>query len=127
MQISDRLREERERIGLTQTAMSKLGGVAFRTYCDYESGKSEPKASTLAKLGLSSVDILYVLTGTKTPSSIDISEDEAELVKIYRSAPLAIKAAALAALTAGSSASKTITVSGKGNRVAGRDFNENKK
>lgn len=73
------------------------------------------------------VDVLYVLTGRKTPNIGDISDDEIELIKIFRKAPLAIKAAALAALTAGSSASGTVAVSGQGNRIAGRDYNENKK
>lgn len=127
MQIGEYLRAERERLGLTQTAMSKAAGVAFRTYCDYEAGKSEPKASTLVALKEFGVDALYVLTGQRTPSAGDFSYDEIELVSLYRSAPLAVKAAVLAALTAGNSASSSINVSGQGNRVAGRDYNENKK
>lgn len=127
MQIGEYLRAERERLGLTQTAMSKAAGVAFRTYCDYEAGKSEPKASTLVALREFGVDALYVLTGQRTPSAGDFSHDEIELVSLYRSAPLAVKAAVLAALTAGNSASSSISVSGQGNRVAGRDYNENKK
>jgi len=39
---------------------------------------------------------------------------------------LAVKAAALAALTAGSLAPGTIRASGKGHRIAGRDYNETK-
>lgn len=127
MQIGDYLRAERERLGLTQTAMSKAAGVAFRTYCDYEAGKSEPKASTLVALGEFGVDALFVLTGRRTPSAGDFSSDEIELISLYRSAPLAVKAAVLAALTAGSSASNSVNVSGQRNRVAGRDYNENKK
>jgi hypothetical protein len=45
----------------------------------------------------------------------------------YTVARQAVKAAVLAALTAGNSASSSISVSGQGNRVAGRDYNENKK
>lgn len=127
MQIGEYLRAERERLGLTQTAMSKAAGVAFRTYCDYEAGKSEPKASTLVALREFGVDALYVLTGQRTPKVGNFSHDEIELVALYRSAPLAVKAAALAALTAGNSASNSINVSGQGNRVAGRDYSENKK
>ena len=45
MQISDRLRQERKRLGHNQTEMAKLCGVGFRSYCSYEAGKTEPKAS----------------------------------------------------------------------------------
>ncbi|EAN5160555.1 helix-turn-helix transcriptional regulator [Salmonella enterica] len=127
MQIFDRLRNERERLGLSQTAMSKVCNVAFRTYCDYEAGKSEPKASTLASLAEFGVDILFVLSGVKTPKIDGISEDEQEIVKMYREAPLAVKAAVLGALTAGISASGSVNVSGSGNRIAGRDYHEKKK
>lgn len=129
MQIGEYLRAERERLGLTQTAMSKAAGVAFRTYCDYEAGKSEPKASTLAALGEFGVDPLYVLTGKNTPKAGDFSGDEIELIMLYRAAPLAVKAAVLAALTAGSAANEgaSINATGSGNRIAGRDYNENKK
>ncbi|PVZ87930.1 transcriptional regulator [Serratia sp. S1B] len=129
MQIELYLREERERLGLTQTAMSRAAGVAFRTYCDYESGKSEPKASTLAELSAFGVDVLYVLTGRRTPDVGDISEEEIEVIKHYRIAPLAVKKAVSAALTAGSAPepSTVINVSGSGQRFAGRDYHENKK
>ncbi|EDU0501367.1 helix-turn-helix transcriptional regulator [Salmonella enterica] len=122
--IGQRLREERERLGFSQTAMSKVCGVAFRTYCDYEAGKSEPKASTLASLAEFGVDILFVLSGGKTPKIDGISEDEQEVVKMYREAPLTVKAAVLGALTAGRSAEGSVNISGNSNRVAARDYNE---
>lgn len=83
MHIGERLREERERMGLTQTATSKACGVAFRTYCDYEAGKSEPKASTLSALGDIGVDVLYVVTGHRLPL-VEISNEEQKLVENYR-------------------------------------------
>ena len=126
MQINDRLRLERKRLGLTQTEISKACGIAFRTYCGYEAGKSEPKASSLAELGHVGVNINYVIMGTIPPFS-GITEEEYELISLYRSVPFNVKAAALGALTAGSAASTSINVSGDGNRVAGRDFHENKK
>ncbi|MFZ4219735.1 helix-turn-helix domain-containing protein [Enterobacter ludwigii] len=83
MQIGERLREERERLGFTQSDFSKAGGVAFRTYCDYEAGKSEPKASTLSLLGGVGVDVLYVVTGQRTPL-VSINNEEQKLVENYR-------------------------------------------
>ncbi|UPT55492.1 helix-turn-helix domain-containing protein [Dickeya zeae] len=128
MKIYERLRAERKRLKMTQTAAAKLCGVSLHSISDYEAGRSEPKLSILESLSEHGFDALYILTGNRTPDVGDISSDELELIKIYRAAPLAVKAAALAALTAGSSASAgSINVTGSGQRVAGRDYHEGKK
>ena len=63
LQYNDRLSQERVRLGLTQTEMAKRGGVAFRTYCDYEAGKTEPKLGFLEAVGRQGADVLYIVTG----------------------------------------------------------------
>lgn len=123
--IGMRLREERERLGLSQPAMGEIGGVKKLTQLNYEKGERSPDAAYLSAISKFGVDVQFVVTGIRSAEALDA--DEQELLNLYRTAPLAIKAAALAALTAGNSASNSITVSGKGNRIAGRDFNENKK
>ncbi|KHT35061.1 helix-turn-helix domain-containing protein [Pectobacterium carotovorum] len=127
--IGGRLREERETIGKSQSAIAEELGTTTRTWGKYERGETAPDGATLAFLSENyGMDTLYILTGKRTPDLGDISNDELELVKIYRAAPLAIKAAALAALTAGSSATAgSINVTGSGQRVAGRDYHEGKK
>lgn len=82
MQIHTRLVEERERLGLTQTEMAKRGGVAFRTYCDYESGKSEPRASFFADASVHGLDVQYVVTGKR--STIAMRPDEELVLSGYR-------------------------------------------
>lgn len=104
MQINDRLAAERDRLRLTQTEMAKRLGVAFRTYCDYESGKSQPKAGTLVAARDIGVDVLFVLTGEVGSSTL--SADEADLVRRYREATDAVKAAALGALIGGAAPAK---------------------
>lgn len=83
MQIGDRLREERDKLGLTQTEMAKACGVAFRTYCDYEASKTEPKASLLARLNEMGVDVMYILSGCRIPQD-NISIEEKKLIENYR-------------------------------------------
>ncbi|QUG76353.1 XRE family transcriptional regulator [Erwinia sp. E602] len=125
--IGIRLREERERLGFSQVAMGDLGGVRKQTQLKYEKGDNSPDATYLAMLSKFGLDVLYVVTGIR--SAEGLKTDEQELLGCYRVAPLAVKAAALAALTAGSSVteSRAINVSGgSGNRIAGRDYNENK-
>ncbi|EEZ6655757.1 helix-turn-helix domain-containing protein [Escherichia coli] len=125
--IGDRLKEVRERMGLNQTDFAKLANHGRSVQAGYEQGKNIPGGAYLAALAAAGVDILYVLTGQKTPDIKGISDEELELVKIYRAAPLAVKAAALGALTAGSAKSDKLNVTGDGNRIAGRDYHEGKK
>ncbi|WP_084404104.1 helix-turn-helix domain-containing protein [Marinobacterium litorale] len=57
-----------------------------------------------------------------------LHRDEQELLALFRTASLQVKAAVLGALTAGSTADTrgdtSISVKGKGNRVAGKDYYE---
>lgn len=124
--IGERLRDERKKLQLSQAEFAKLVGFSRNAQAIYERDESLPGTAYLLRLSEVGLDVRYVLTGYRTPDVGDISNDELELIKLYRQAPIAVKAAALAALTAGSSASNAINVSGKGNRVAGRDYNEKK-
>ncbi|KMK28953.1 transcriptional regulator [Pluralibacter gergoviae] len=123
--IGVRLREERERLGLSQVAMGEIAGIRKQTQLKYEKGDSSPDATYLAALSKFGLDVLYVVLGIRSAAAL--TEDEEQLLASYRVAPLAIKAAAVAALTAGTASADSISVSGHGNRVAGRDYNENKK
>jgi transcriptional regulator with XRE-family HTH domain len=69
--MKNRLIEERKRLGLNQDKMAEKGGVAKRTYCDYESGVSEPKASFFSAIAAEGVDVQYILTGTRKRVDID--------------------------------------------------------
>lgn len=120
-----RLREERERLGLSQAALGEIGGVKKLTQLNYEKGERSPDSAYLSAIAKFGADIQYIVTGIRSAESL--SPDEKELIILFRQAPLAVKAAALAALNAGNAASDSITVSGSGNRVAGRDYNENNK
>lgn len=125
--IGRRLREEREKIGMTQDDMASIFEVSTKTWGKYERGVTTPDAVMLNLLGgRCGVDVYYILSGSRAHGIPNATEDEIELIKIYRSAPLAVKAAALAALTAGSLSLGTIRASGKGHRIAGRDYNETK-
>ncbi|UUE08578.1 helix-turn-helix transcriptional regulator [Dickeya zeae] len=113
---------------MTQAQVAELTGVHKNSQGNYENNTKFPDSKYLATLSDSGFDILYIVAGSRTPDVGDISSDELELIKIYRAAPLAVKAAALAALMAGSSASTgSINVTGSGQRVAGRDYHEGKK
>ncbi|MWP48838.1 MULTISPECIES: helix-turn-helix domain-containing protein [unclassified Gilliamella] len=107
--IGLRLKEERERMGLSQVAMGEIANVKKLTQLNYEKGERFPDAlylSTLANFGL---DVQYVVTGIRTTSNLSV--DEQDLIDKFRTAPLAIKAAALGALTAGTAQQAGVNIS----------------
>ncbi|WP_041769426.1 helix-turn-helix domain-containing protein [Ectopseudomonas mendocina] len=86
--IGERLREERERLGLNQGAFGELGGVKANAQGNYEKGDRFPDAAYLAAVAEQGVDVLYVVTGQRTPKlSNSLSSDESELVEHYRQLP----------------------------------------
>ncbi|MBQ1782907.1 MAG: helix-turn-helix transcriptional regulator [Gammaproteobacteria bacterium] len=72
--IGARLREERERLGKSQTdfaAIAEAAGVPGATRQSqslYEKGKRMPDAGYLAAVAAVGVDVLYVLTGSRSVS-----------------------------------------------------------
>ncbi|QLO43201.1 helix-turn-helix transcriptional regulator [Citrobacter freundii] len=119
----ERLKEERLRLGLSQAALGEIGGVRKQAQLNYEKGERNPDSAYLSAIAKFGADIQFIVTGIRSAESL--SPDEKELINLFRQAPLAVKAAALAALNAGNAATDSINVSGSGNRVAGRDYNEN--
>lgn len=66
MDIGIRLREERERLGMTQESFGQAGGVLKRALIRYEKGERAPDATFLAALAAAGADVLYVLTGERS-------------------------------------------------------------
>jgi transcriptional regulator with XRE-family HTH domain len=66
MSTHERLREERERLGLSQTEFGQIGGVKKVAQINYEKGVRQPDAAYLAAIAAAGVDVLYVLTGQRS-------------------------------------------------------------
>jgi transcriptional regulator with XRE-family HTH domain len=81
MTIGERLKEERSRLGLSQTDLGAAGGVGKTTQINYEKGTGTPDAKYLAAVEELGVDVLYVVTGRRVPVSNElIAIDELEMV-----------------------------------------------
>lgn len=63
--IGDRLREERERLKMTQPVFAEAAGARKRTLIDWEKGASSPTAVQLSALSTIGVDVTYVVTGSR--------------------------------------------------------------
>ena len=83
--IGCRLRKERERLRMSQRTFGEIGGVEANAQGKYENGDRAPKADYLAAVAAKGVDVLYVLTGTRTPMPIDnLSLIEEKILGSYR-------------------------------------------
>lgn len=63
MSIGERLKRERERLGLTIPAFAEIAGAKKNTVIDWQNDKSSPPAEKLAALCERGLDVSYVLTG----------------------------------------------------------------
>lgn len=61
--ISERLKAEREALGLSQQALADKTGIALRSQQNYEKGDRSPDSEYLAKLAALGANVLYILTG----------------------------------------------------------------
>lgn len=88
MGIGERLKEERERIGLSQTEFAAKAGASKNSQYNYEKGERSPDAAYLAAADEMGVDVLYVVTGQRTPKpSSSLNSDESDLIEHYRQLP----------------------------------------
>ncbi|WP_065760982.1 helix-turn-helix domain-containing protein [Pseudomonas defluvii] len=85
MGIGERLKEERERLGLSQTDFAALAGASKNSQYNYEKGERSPDANYLFAAAMQGVDVLYVITGERKPQLTDtVSAEEAEFLEVYR-------------------------------------------
>lgn len=99
MSIGERLRDERERLGFTQPAFAGLAETTKKSQIDYEKDLTQPKAGYLAAIAKVGADVQYIVTGQRSAQAL--TGDEEQLLTLFRAAPLAVKASALAGLAAG--------------------------
>lgn len=78
--ISSRIKEERLRLGMSQTAFAAIAGVTKSAQIKWESGTSSaPTAPALAAYAEAGADVFYIVTGKRLPDRPDI---EVQLGKV---------------------------------------------
>ena len=89
MGISERLQEERKRLGFNQADFAALAGATRKTLFNWESGAASPNAATLAVWADAGLDVLYVVTGqragaaTAAPVAAVLTPRQAALLDNY--------------------------------------------
>jgi len=66
--IGLRIKEERERLALTQQGLADAIEIAKRTLIDWEKGRTSPNAVQLSALSALGIDVLYIVTGMRNAS-----------------------------------------------------------
>ncbi|WP_183781344.1 helix-turn-helix domain-containing protein [Pseudomonas sp. JAI115] len=85
MNIGERLRQERVRLGTNQAEFATLAGVAKTSQFNYEKGERSPDSAYLAAVAERGVDVLYVVTGERTPTPLEsVTPEEDRLIGFYR-------------------------------------------
>lgn len=100
MTSGDRLKEERERLGLSQTSLGEACGVTKKSQINYEKGERSPDALYLSAFHRAGGDVMYVLTGDRTAPAL-LPPDETLLLNRYRASPRDLRDAALRVLLGG--------------------------
>ena len=109
----ERLREVRKAMGLSQVEFAALAGVTAASQVNYEKGTRNPDTSYLAALAGHGVDVLYLVTGRRTPRDPGtLSEAEAALLARYRSGSPALRGYLQELGQAPASGSNAVTIGG---------------
>ncbi|MDR0703046.1 MAG: helix-turn-helix domain-containing protein [Azoarcus sp.] len=86
MTIGERLREERERLRLSQVSFAELAGTTKQTLFSWETGRTSPGADQLAIMASAGVDVLYVITGARH-NNVATTPDELSYLRACRALP----------------------------------------
>ena len=67
--ISERLKTERENLGLSQQALADRLSISLRSQQNYEKGDRSPDSAYLAAIATAGADVLYILTGERSAAA----------------------------------------------------------
>lgn len=84
--IGTRLREERERLSLSQVAFGKAGGVLRGAQINYENGERSPDSNYLHHIASIGADVMYILTGQRNENAAT-TPTELSYLRICRALP----------------------------------------
>jgi transcriptional regulator with XRE-family HTH domain len=99
LSVADRLRQERERLGLTQTEFGALDDASKSTVQAWERGTAYPNARFLAAAAAAGLDVRWVVTGERDYAAPPaMTADEAALLAVFRVASREVRDAALRVL-----------------------------
>lgn len=85
--LAGRLREMRQRSGLTAKSIARELGITDRAIYNWENGRSQPSIDMLGKLGELFGCPISELIEEEDPDRCVFTSDEFDLINLYRSLP----------------------------------------
>lgn len=82
--FGERLRSERDRLGLSQLSFAELGGVKRTTQHLYETGVRVPDIHYLERIQTAGVDLAYLVLGKRLPTHDGLNISHSTLTVLYR-------------------------------------------
>ena len=86
MEIFERIRAERERLGLSQTVFADKIGSTKRSVINWESGNTSPSADILAAIASIGGDVIYILTGEGLQEALDFRPIKQAALQAHKAA-----------------------------------------
>lgn len=83
--LGERLREERDRLGINQNELADIGGVKRNSQGNYERGRQNPDTAYLLAIAKAGIDVMYVLFGQRDGAMDAQTEAETEVMCSFRS------------------------------------------
>lgn len=80
MEVGDRLKAERERLGYSQEEWASIAQIHRNTQAKYEKGEGSPNVEYLAAINSIGADIDYIITGEKSVYRESSPEFECSIV-----------------------------------------------
>lgn len=74
--IAERLKSERQRLGLSQERMGAIAGVTKQSQINYEKGVRQPDVEYLAAVGEGGADVLFIVTGQSSQANSQLDDRE---------------------------------------------------
>lgn len=78
--IGERLKEERERLGYSQSDFAAMGSKTKKTQIEWEKGEAYPNASFMAAIAAAGADVQYILTGQHGTPAMTAEQERAGYV-----------------------------------------------
>ncbi|WP_238351668.1 helix-turn-helix transcriptional regulator [Pseudomonas sp. SWRI99] len=83
--LGERLREERDRLGINQNQLADIGGVKRNSQGNYENDRQRPDTAYLLAVSKIGVDVVYVLFGRRDTAVSTHTTIENEVLNCFRS------------------------------------------
>lgn len=83
--LGERLREERDRLGINQNDFADIGGVKRNSQGNYENDRQRPDTAYLLAISKIGVDVMYVLFGRRDTVAGTQTTVENEVLNCFRS------------------------------------------